>query len=190
VIPQFWSDILGARDELDSFMPRASPVTVCIGPLALIMPVAAQQRATPAMDSADVVVLTDRSEIVSEPLWTLVRSGSQLLEQAQGRQGKPLLLLIDVPVDLPNWVAPLLNRLHLAGVGLFRFAVPGEPSLDHLDGYRNLGQLPYVVDLTARLSAERLEQAITKRHPIASIAGAPMTAELLVAVREQVGVER
>ena len=189
-IPDFWLRLHRAQEELDGFMPPPSPFVACIGPLALITPIVARLRSRPPFASADVVVLTDRTEVVSEPSWTLVRSGNQLVERAHRRTDRPTLLLIDVPVDLPNWVAPLLNRLRMAGVGLFRYAAPGQPTAAQLDGYRQASDVPYVLDLISRIPVAQLVDAIGQRHPIASVAGAAVTAELLVAMREQVGVER
>ncbi|MGI9596583.1 MAG: hypothetical protein ACR2QK_10505 [Acidimicrobiales bacterium] len=187
---EFWLRLQRAQEELTGFMPVASSFVATIGPLSLITPIVRRLRAESRFASADVVVLTDRTEIVSEPQWRLVRSGNQLVEEAQQHRDGPTLLLIDVPVDLPNWVAPLQNRLRMAGVGLFRYAIPGNPTADILDEYRLASDVPYVLDLISRVSPERLVDFIAQRHPIASVSSAEMTAELLVAMREQVSVGR
>lgn len=187
---EFWLRLQRAQQELATFMPVASSFVATIGPLSLTTPIIRRLRSQPEFSSAEVVVLTDRTEIVSEPHWKLVRSGNQLIELAQRRSDEPTLLLIDVPVETPNWVAPLQNRLRMAGVGLFRYAIPGNPSSEKLDEYRLASDVPYVLDLISRVSVEQLVDFIAQRHPVASVSGADITAELLVAMREQVGVGR
>lgn len=187
-LSSFWLRLQRAQHELASFMPLASAIVATIGPLSLTTPIVRRLRAQAGFESADVIVLTDRAEIVSEPSWELVRSGHQLLDAVREKTDWPTLLLIDVPVELPNWVAPLENRLRMAGVGLFRYAVPGNPTSEQLDQYRLGSDVPYVLDLVSRVEPERLVEFIALRHPITSVAGADLNAELLVAMREQVGV--
>lgn len=186
----FWLRLQRAARELSGFMPASSTLVATIGPLSLTMPVVRRLRSTPTYSSADVIVLTDRTEIVSEPQWQLVRSGHQLVDEVGRRSARPALLVIDVPVELPNWVAPLQNRLRMAGVGLFRYAVPGHPTSDTLDRYRLASDVPYVLDLMSRVAPTDLVGFVAERHPIASVSGAELSAELLVALREQVGVGR
>ncbi len=187
---EFWLSLQRAQDELTTVMPVSSKFVATIGPLSLTTPIVRRLRAESGFKSAEVVVLTSRTEIVSEPHWHLVRSGNQLVDEARQRGDQPTLLLIDVPVELPNWVAPLQNRLRMAGVGLFRYAVPGNPTARTLDDYRQASDVPYVLDLISRVDPEDLIDYVAKRHPIASVSGAELTAELLVAMREQVGVGR
>lgn len=184
----FWARISMARDQLDAVLPSPSSFLAVIGPLSLTTPVIRRLRTETDLASADVIVLTDRAEIVSEPNWQLVRSGHQLIELANERNGGPTLLVVDVPVELPQWVAPLQQRLRLAGVGAFRYAVPGTPSSEQLDRYRLGSDVPYVLDLVSRVEPERLVAFLSQQHPIGSIGGATLTAELLVAMQEQVGV--
>ena len=184
----FWLRLQQGQHELASFMPLASNSVATIGPLSLTTPIVRKLRTQPGLESADVIVLTDRAEIVSEPAWKLVRSGHQLVDVIAEQQDWPTLILIDVPVELPNWVAPLENRLRIAGVGLFRYAVPGNPTAEQLDDYRLGSDVPYVIDLISRVRPEDLVDFVAKRHPIASVAGADLNAELLLAMREQVAL--
>lgn len=184
----FWLRLQRGQHELASFMPLASTLVATIGPLSLTTPIVRRLRTQPGLESADVIVLTDRAEIVSEPSWKLVRSGHQLVDVVTEQRDWPTLILIDVPVELPNWVAPLENRLRIAGVGLFRYAVPGNPTADQLDDYRLGSDVPYVIDLISRVRPEDLVDFVAKRHPIASVAGADLNAELLLAMREQVAL--
>ncbi len=186
----FWLELQRAQHELASFMPLASPSVAVIGPLALTTATVRRLRGGAGFGSAEVIALTDRAEIVSEPSWQLVRSGHQLVEVAQERRDWPTILLVDVPVELPNWVAPLQHRLRMAGVGLFRYAVPGTPSAERLDAYRLACDVPYALDLVSRVEPQRLVDIIAQRHPVASVAGTDLNAELLVALRRQVGAGR
>ncbi|MGH1492439.1 MAG: hypothetical protein ACRBK7_24130 [Acidimicrobiales bacterium] len=184
----FWRRLRDTEAELAGFMPVSSDFVATIGPLSLITPIVRRLRTQPGMESADVVVLTDRTEIVSEPQWELVRSGNQLVEEAEKRGDRPTILVIDVPVELPHWVAPLQNRLRMAGVGLSRYAVPGDPTAEKLGQYRLASDVPYVLDLISRVSPENLVDFVAQRHPISSVSGAELTAELLLAMRKQVGL--
>ena len=192
----FWLELQRAQHELASFMPLDSPFVAVLGPLDLTTAVVRRLRSGPQLGSAEVVVLTDRAGIVREPSWELVRSGHQLVDaavrRARGVTGHPAfesasVLLIDVPVERPNWVAPLQNRLRTAGVGLFRHVIPGQPTVHDLEAHRQGSDVPYVIDLVSRVQPESVVRFIEDRHPIASVAGAELTAELLVALRKQVG---
>lgn len=184
----FWLRLQRVQHELASFMPLASTSVATIGPLSLTTPIVRRLRTQPGLESADVIVLTDRAEIVSEPSWKLVRSGHQLVDAVLEQGEWPTLILVDVPVELPNWVAPLENRLRIAGVGLFRYAVPGNPTAEQLDNYRLGSDVPYVIDLISRVRPDSLVDFIERRHPIASVSGADLNAELLMAMREQVAL--
>jgi hypothetical protein len=182
----FWRRIQEIDTELAGFLPVASAFVAVVGPLSLTTPVVRRLRTKPGLVSADVVALTTRAEIVSEPQWRLVRSGNKLIEEAENRDDRPTILVIDVPVEFPNWVPPLLSHLRMAGVGLFRYAVPGRPDTERLERYRLASDVPYVLDLVSRCSPDDLVDFIADRHPIASVSGAEMTAELLHALRRSV----
>lgn len=189
-LPEFWVRLQQTQHELKSFMPMASHSVATIGPLSLTTPIVGRLRSRPELEAADVIVLTDRAEIVSEPSWELVRSGNQLLDRVKENANRQTIVLIDVPVELPNWVAPLENRLRMAGVGLFRYAVASIPTVDQLERYRLCSDVPYVLDLVSRVEPTDLVEFVALRHPVSSVAGADLNAELLMAMREQAGVER
>ncbi|MEM7272274.1 MAG: hypothetical protein AAF547_04260 [Actinomycetota bacterium] len=182
----FWGRVDRTGLELGSFLPPSAPMVAVIGPLSLTTPIIRRLRTEDTLSSAEVVILTDRAEIVSEPTWRLVRSGHQLVDVATEAGGRPIVAVIDVPVDLPKWVGPLLNRLRLAGVGLFRYTVPGTPTPDQLGRYRLGSDVPYVLDLVSRLSPDQVMALIADRQPVGSVGGATLTPELLVAIRQQV----
>lgn len=182
----FWLRLRRTKRELDASLPPDTDVRAVVGPLALTTPVVRLLQCQHRLDPSDVIVLTSRAEIVSEPGWQLVRSSHQMVEAAQDRDRRPTLLVIDVPVELPVWVAPLLDRLRRAGLGLVRYAVPGTPAERHLLGYRDQANLPYVIDLVSRIRPAELARMFDEGHPIATIAGSELNAELLMALREQV----
>ena len=75
----------------------------------------------------------------------------------------------------------------MAGVGLFRHVIPGQPTAPELESYRQGSDVPYVFDLVSRVTPRSVVGFMDARHPVASVAGAELTAELLVALRRQVG---
>ncbi|MEM9655825.1 MAG: hypothetical protein AAGA65_27310 [Actinomycetota bacterium] len=182
----FWPTLGRARQQLANALPASPTFVAVIGPLSLTTPVIGRLRTALGLVDAQVIVLTDRAEVVSEPNWQLVRSGHQLVDAAQERNGEPTILVIDVPADLPQWMAPLQQRLRLAGVEAFRFAVPGTPTLEQLERYRHGCDVPYLLDLVSRVEPARLVDFVAQHHPVGSVGGAPLTAELLVAMQEQV----
>lgn len=183
----FWLELQRAQHELASFLPLDSSFVAVIGPLALTTAVVRRLRSGSELASAGVVVLSDRAGIVSEPSWEMVRSGHQLVEVAGHLSDRPTVLVIDVPVERPAWVAPLQNRLRMAGVGLFRHVIPGQPTASELESHRQGSDVPYVFDLVSRVTPRSVVDFIDARHPVASVAGSELTAELLVALRRQVG---
>lgn len=186
--PAFWRGLDRTAAELASFLPAGSPLTAVVGPLASATAVVHGLQSTTELASADVVVLTDRAGIVSEPSWELVRTGDRLVRRLGEAGGRPTIALIDVPVDLPPWVVPLQRRLRSVGVGLFRYAVSGQPAGD-LERYRQGADVPYAIDLMSRVDPDVVVSLIADRHPIRSIAGVDLGPELLLALRRHVGVD-
>ena len=56
-----------------------------------------------------------------------------------------------------------------------------------LESYRQGSDVPYVFDLVSRVTPRSVVDFIADRHPVASVAGTELTAELLVALRRRVG---
>ncbi len=186
--PVFWQRLDRVTDELASFLPASSGRTAVVGPLPLVSAVVTRLQSTPELASADVVVLTDRAGIVSEPTWRLERNGDRLIRAVEESEGRPVIVIIDVPGDLPAWVGTLQRRLRSAGVGLFRYALSGQPTSAELERYRQGADVPYAIDLTSRVEPGLVVGLIADRHPIVSVAGAELGPELLLALRRHVGV--
>lgn len=189
----FWRQLRHAREELASFLPSDAPVTAVVGPLPLATSVVRRLRSGGPLASADVIVLTDRAGIVSEPSWDLVRHANRLVEAVADRvdqstagrsaEPTPLVVVIDVPAELPHWVPTLQHRLRAAGVGLFRYPVAGQPTAVDLERFRQGGDVPYAVDLVSRVEPEVVLGLLADRHPVVSVAGSDLSPELLVALR-------
>lgn len=177
----FWPTLKAIGDSMQT-LPRTPGLTVVVGPLVLAVPVVRRLQCHHRLGPEDVVVLTARAEIISEPTWRLVRSGAQLVDAAARREAEPTLLVIDAPVEQPIWVAPLLVRLRRAGVDLVRYAVPGSPDSNELEQYRAAPDRRYVIDLVSRVEPARLVKLVQRGHPVATVAGVGVTAELLLAM--------
>jgi hypothetical protein len=131
-----------------------------------------------------VLVLTNRAEIVSQPTWCLVRDGAHLTS-ALGTLGSPTVVAIDIDGELPIWLGPLVARLRGGGLGLIRLAVPGEPEERQLASMMTAVDPPLTIELLTPVEPERVLQLIEAGYPIGSISGAPVSAELLVAMRRE-----
>lgn len=184
--PVFWRRLDRVADELASFLPAGSPRTAVVGPLPLATAVVHRLQSTQGLASADVVVLTDRAGIVSQPSWRLVRTSDRLVRHLTEADRRSTIVVIDVPVDLPPWVVPLQRRLRAVGVGLFRYAIAGQPIGDDLERYRQGADVPYAIDLASRVDPDRIVELVAERHPIVSVAGTDLGPELLLAIRRHV----
>lgn len=183
----FWRRLDRVRDELASFLPNGSHRTAVVGPLPLASAVVNRLQSAPGMASAAVIALTDRAGIVSEPTWRLERNGDRVIRAMEEAEGRPMIVVIDVPPELPPWVGSLQRRLRTVGVGLFRYAVPGQPTGADLERYRQGGDVPYAIDLTSRVEPGLVVGFIAERHPVISVAGADLGPELLLALRRHIG---
>ncbi len=182
-----WHRIDRTNRELDAFLPMPAARNVIVGPLAAAIPVIRAHQGGYGLGPSDVVVLTARSTATIDAQWTLVRSSAQLLATAVASNPSPTVLVIDAPTAIPSWVGPLVNRLSgEAGIGLVRFVVPGLPDDDGLARCRTGGGgRPYVIDLTARVPPGTVLDLLDDGHPIATVGGADVTGELVVAMRDR-----
>jgi hypothetical protein len=178
----FWSRLASARSGLHAFVPERVGLAVVVGPLTCTMPVVRRLQCQDHIDPEDVVVLTARADIVSEPAWNLVRQNRQLIEAAEQGEGRSRLLVVDVPADHPKWVSPLVGRLRTAGIDIVRYVVPDSPAPDDLLRYWAGPESPYVIDLVSRLGPEAVVKLIRHGHPIATVAGVDLSAALLLAM--------
>lgn len=181
---RFWDhfDRAAAEAELAA-IPPASVIAV-VGPIEASAPVVANCREHHWMRSAcDVFVLTKRRRLPEFPSWTIVDQPSDLVAVLDdGRSDFPILV-IDVPADLPAFVRPLVKRLRDGGVGLVHYVLDGDPDDEDLaTWYGEIGQ-PSVLDLASPVAPARVLDLFDRGDPVVSVAGRPLTAELLLAFR-------
>lgn len=180
---RFWVRLYRTRRELEAQLPATSAITAVVGPLARTMPVIRTVQCETGIAAADVIVLTDRSEVVSEPSWQLVRSGQQMMEAAEERSHRAAVLAVDVDVDLPVWVEPLIGRLRRSGLGVARYVVDHLDQIEILVHHRGADAGDYVIDINPRIEPKELVALIDRGLPIATVAGVAVNAELLMAMR-------
>ncbi|MEL7154957.1 MAG: hypothetical protein AAFN30_00005, partial [Actinomycetota bacterium] len=183
----FWMRLYRLRRELDARLPPTNDVTAVVGPLTHTMPVIRHLQCEAGLPAEDVVVLTPRAEVVSEPSWCLVHSGQQMLEAMGHRQGRPAVVAVDVGIEMPVWVEPLLTRLRHNGLGVTRYLLTDADQLEILLHHRGTSNGAFMIDISRPLAPEELVELIDRRLPIATVAGVSINAELLLAMRGQLG---
>ena len=185
----FWAQYDQARAAADLFVVPPAAVMAVVGPLEIAIPVARKCRSRHWVGDGDVYVLSDRPNIGAEPDWTIVRKADDLLAVLEDSRHDSPLLVVDVPRELPPWVAELVTRLRLGGVGLVRYVLDGEPTDEALATWHGELGRPAVLDLASPIAPERVIGMLERGEPIASIAGVPITAELLLALHMEVFCE-
>ncbi len=181
----FWMRLYRLRRELDSHLPPTNDVTAVVGPLVHTMPVIRNLQCEAGLPAESVIVLTPRAEVVSEPSWCLVRSGQQMLEAIDERRDQPAVLAIDVDIELPVWVEPLLTRLRHHGLGVTRYLLADVDQIEILLHHRGASNGAFMIDISRPLQPEDLVELVDRRLPIATVAGVSINAELLLAMRSQ-----
>ncbi|MEM9893280.1 MAG: hypothetical protein AAF962_20620 [Actinomycetota bacterium] len=181
----FWMRLYRLRRELDTYLPPTNDVTAVVGPLVHTMPVIRNLQCEAGLPAESVIVLTPRAEVVSEPSWCLVRSGQQMLEAIDDRRDQPAVLAIDVDIELPVWVEPLLTRLRHHGLGVTRYLLGDVDQIEILLHHRGASNGAFMIDISRPLQPEDLVELIDRRLPIATVAGVSLNAELLLAMRSQ-----
>jgi hypothetical protein len=184
----FWARYDQARAAADLFaVPPAAAIAV-VGPLEAAAVVARRIRGQLWDASAPVALLTDRARGASgadagehDP-WTVVRRPDALVSALENPHGPAPLIIIDVPGELPSWIPALVERMREGGLGLVHYVLDWNPTDEDLATW--LGGLgrPSVLDLAAPVEPERVLSLLDRGEPIASIAGVPLTAELLLAL--------
>lgn len=177
----FWALLERARAELGRLQPPPAAVCGVVGPLDAALPIVRRLQRQGGPRLHEVVVLSARAEIVAEPSWTLVRTGSRLAEAVH--RGTTALLVIDVSTQWPVWVGPLVSRLRRAGLGLVHYVVDGDPSDADLAAAHDVLGPQLALDVMSPIGPDRLVELVGRGEPLASVRGIPLTAELLVASR-------
>lgn len=179
----FWDRYDEATASAELFAVPAAAITVVVGSLDIAVPVAQQCLAGHWVSDCDVFVLTELDHLPAEPTWeTLHRPSDVVAVLEDGRSDFPLLVL-DIPRELPAWVRPLVARLRESGLGLVHYVLDDDPSDEDLATWHGELGRPAVLDLARPISPERVLELLDRGEPIASVAGMPITPELLLALR-------
>ncbi len=179
----FWAMYDEARAVADLLdVPPTSTVAV-IGSLEVAMPAARRCRSGHWIDDDDVFVLTDRPDFVDEPSWHVIADPDELVEVLAGSTYPSAMLVIDVPGELPRTLKPLVGRLRDAGLALVRYVLDGNPTDEDLATWHGELGRPSALDLAGTVEPTRVLELLDRAEPVASIAGVPVSPELILALR-------
>lgn len=182
----FWAMYDEARAVADLLdVPPTSTVAV-IGSLEVAMPAARRCRSRHWINDDDVFVLTGRPDFVDEPSWNVIDDEEELVAVLEGSSYPSAMLVIDVPGELPRTLRALVERLRDAGLALVRYVLDGDPSDEDLATWHGELGRPSALDLAGTVKPERVLELLERAEPVASIAGVPVTAELILALRMDV----
>lgn len=179
----FWDRYDEAAAAANLFAVPPAAITVVIGPLDVAVGVAQRCRAGHWVSDCDVFVLTEEPEIPTEPTWTVLRRPSDVVAVLENSESDFPLLVIDIQRELPAWVRPLVVRLRESGVGLVHYVLDDDPSNEDLATWHGELGRPSVLDLAAHVAPGRVLELLDRGEPIASVAGMPISTELLLALR-------
>jgi hypothetical protein len=179
----FWDRYEEATSSAELFAVPPAAITVVIGSLDVAVPVAERCQAGHWVSECDVFVLTEQEHIAGQPTWTTVRRPSDVVAVLEdGRSDFPLIV-IDVPRELPAWIRPLVARLRDGGVGLVHYVLGSDPSDEDLATWHGELGRPAVLDLASAVPPDRVLQLLDRGEPLSSVAGMPISTELLLALR-------
>ncbi len=179
----FWDRYDEAAAAADLFAVPPAAVTAVIGPLEVAIGIAKRCQADHWAGSCDVFVLTERADVPGEPTWTTLGRPSDVVAiLEEGRSDFPLIVL-DIQRELPAWVRPLVVRLRESGLGLVHYVLDDDPNDEDLATWHGELGRPSVLDLAAHLEPDRVLELLDRGEPIASVAGQPISTDLLLALR-------
>ncbi len=181
--PGFWDRFDEARAAANLFAVPPAAITVVVGSLDVAVTVARRCRDGHWVTGCDVFVLTERPHVPGEPTWTVLRRPSDVVAVLERGENDFPLIVLDIARELPAFVRPLVARLRESGVGLVHYVLDGDPSDEDLATWHGELGRPSVLDLAAPVDPERVLELLDRGEPIASVAGMPITTELLLALR-------
>ncbi|MEM8925097.1 MAG: hypothetical protein AAGD35_16450, partial [Actinomycetota bacterium] len=178
----FWALYTESQAMADLLDVPPTPVVAVVGPLEVAMTVARRCRSRHWIDGDSIVVHTERHDLVDEPSWEV------LDDEALGRRldegGRPsAMFVIDAPGELTPDVTRIVRRLRADGPTLVHYVLDAEPSDDELATWHSRIGRPAVLDLFGPVDPARALALLDRGEPVASIAGVPVTAELIQALR-------
>jgi hypothetical protein len=179
----FWNRFDEATAAANLFAVPPAAITVVIGPLEVSIAVAKRCSNRHWVGECDVFVLTERTEIPGQPDWTILRRPSDVVQVLERGDSDFPLIVLDIERELPAWVRPLVARLRQSGVGLVHYVLGDDPTDEDLATWHaELGR-PSVLDLAAYVPPHRIGTLLERGEPIASVAGKPISTDLLLALR-------
>ena len=179
----FWDRYDEAAAAANLFAVPPAAVTAVIGPLDVAVGVARQCRADHWAGDCDVFVLTERPEVPGEPTWTTLGRPSDVVAVLEDGKSDFPLIVLDIQRELPPWVRPLVVRLRESGLGLVHYVLDDDPNDEDLATWHGELGRPSVLDLPAHLEPGRVLELLDRGEPIASVAGMPISTDLLLALR-------
>ena len=179
---EFWAGYDRACREAELLDLPPVALSAIVGSLAAAVPVVERCRTRHWAGGCDVFLLTDNPR-AALPGWTVVADRAELVTIVADRQSEFPLLAIDVPPMLPAWLRPLLDQLRQAGLGRIHYVLDGDPNDEDLATWHGEIGRPAVLDLVGAPSPRRILDLIDRGEPIASVAGVPLSADLLFALR-------
>ena len=178
----FWARHDEAKAAADLFEVPPADIVAVVGPLDIATPVVKRCLACHWDRRCRVLVSTERPSLVPNPAWAKVTALADLVDAMEDRSRGTPLLVIDVAFDLPPYLGPLVAELRDRGLDLVHYVLDGEPTDEDLASWHGLLGRPSVLDLAAPIEPGRIQELLDRGEPIASIAGRPVTAELLLAL--------
>lgn len=186
-LPDFWDRYDEAQAAAKLFAVPQAAITVVIGPLEVSVEVAERCIASRRTGKGDVYVLTDRTALPEHPDWTILGRPSDVVQVLESDNSDFPLVVLDIEGELPAWLRPLVARLRQSGVGLVHYVLDDDPSDEDLATWHGELGRPSVLDLAGYVTPERVISLLDRGEPIVSVAGSPISTDLLLAL--QLGAE-
>jgi len=182
----FWARYDEARAAADLFAVPPAALIAVIGPLEVAAPVAHRCRQQHWAGNGEVHVLTGAGDVEGEPDWKPVALPGDLVNIVNSDRVETPILVLDVANDPPPWLGDVVADLREAGVGLVHYVLDGDPTDEDLATWHGELGRPSVLDLASPVQPERVLALLERGEPVASIAGVPFSAELLMALQVEV----